>query len=45
MRCDICCKDKPDVTMGLDPYSYEIDGDDTEYPLCEDCWEMRKDDI
>lgn len=37
MKCQDCGLEKPDVKMQTDPFSEEIHGDDTEYPLCDDC--------
>ena len=37
MVCESCKKDKPDVTMRMDPYRNELEGDETLYPMCDDC--------
>lgn len=45
--CDYCGKTyhKSELNYGPDPFSLEINDDDTPSCLCDECWQNRKDDI
>jgi hypothetical protein len=45
MICDGCHKEKEDVRSCLDPYAKEINDEEIDMNLCEDCYQNRCDDI
>ena len=45
MICDDCSKDKEDVDAIYCPYLSEIEGEDVEANLCDDCYLERANDI
>lgn len=44
-KCEGCGVISEDVTLGLDPYTYEIEGDTTLYYLCPKCVDELYDEI
>ncbi|MFJ4096108.1 hypothetical protein ACIPYS_31370 [Kitasatospora sp. NPDC089913] len=44
-RCDYCDEDKPDVTRRVDPFDLEINGRTTVDAFCDDCYQLRCDEI
>ncbi|MET8544117.1 hypothetical protein ABZW03_26225 [Kitasatospora sp. NPDC004799] len=44
-RCDYCDEVKPDVTRRVDPFDLEINDRETVVPLCDDCYQLRFDEI
>ena len=45
MKCESCRKDKKDVRVIIDPYHHDVDDEDIEMALCEQCEQSRRDDI
>ena len=45
MKCERCGKDKEDTQMRPDPFANEIYDDNTKIPICDECWQVRADDI
>lgn len=45
MTCEYCGQDKEDVILRPDPFDLEVDGDTTEYYMCDDCAEERSREI
>jgi len=39
------CGTTEGVTLTVDPYARDIDGDESLYPMCSDCVNSRADDI
>jgi len=44
-QCEVCGKIGDDITYDVDPFVYEICGDDTLYWMCEECRRQRIRDI
>jgi len=45
IECDICLQMKPDTEHRIDPYSFEILGDNSKKNLCNDCTDQRRQNI
>lgn len=45
LTCRWCGEQKEDVQYRVDPYSSEICGDNSLYPLCDDCTYERAMDV
>ena len=45
MVCTYCGKDKPDVSERFDPFSFEINDEEIEVDICDDCYAERRDEI
>ena len=45
LECMFCHKQTPDVRPTLDPYAREINEEDIEVDICDDCYQDRCDDI
>lgn len=45
LTCEYCDKKKPDVIMRPDPYKYEINEDETEHLMCNECVDDSKENI
>ena len=43
--CEMCGEVKPDVTICTDPYDADVNNDEHEARLCDDCYRQRADDI
>ncbi|MFJ6382987.1 hypothetical protein ACIQI7_23665 [Kitasatospora sp. NPDC092039] len=43
--CDYCDEAKPDVTVRVDPFDLEINDREWVRPLCDDCYQLRCDEI
>jgi len=44
-KCGCCGREKPDVSVRLDPYAADIDGEKNYWAMCDHCEEARRDDI
>ncbi|ROR43401.1 hypothetical protein [Kitasatospora cineracea] len=45
MKCTFCGQAKPDVMARTDPFDLEINGTVWIVPMCDDCEQIRCDDI
>jgi len=45
LTCDFCGKRNKTVVLSVDPYAQEIYDDDTEYNICDDCYQESADEI
>ncbi|MGH7974813.1 MAG: hypothetical protein ACREBR_04760 [bacterium] len=43
LLCDMC--GEPEAETCLDPYTMDIEGEEIEINLCEECYQIRCDDI
>lgn len=45
--CEYCLRyfDDDGIDLRPNPYHLELEGDDTEYWICNDCWQKWADDI
>lgn len=37
LTCIFCGEQKANVDYRIDPYGYEVNDDDSTYPICDDC--------
>ncbi|MFJ2374977.1 hypothetical protein ACIOZL_19540 [Streptomyces sp. NPDC087769] len=44
MKCEFCHQAKPDVTVRRDPFAWEVNDEDWQIPLCDDCEQLRADE-
>ncbi|GAA2810074.1 hypothetical protein GCM10010441_38390 [Kitasatospora paracochleata] len=45
MKCHFCDTDTPDVEPTTDPFAWEINGEEWVIPLCDNCIQLRHDEI
>jgi hypothetical protein len=45
LECGSCQKKKPDVSWREDPYQADVNNDNSEYLLCNECTQNHADDI
>jgi protein-arginine kinase activator protein McsA len=45
MTCDMCHQDKQNVRTVIDPYNSELNDEEIEMNLCEECEQERRDSI
>lgn len=43
--CEGCGQRKSDVELQIDPYEYEINGNDALFMLCDDCVNISREEI
>lgn len=44
-KCQDCGECKPDVHSAYCPYSYEVNNEEKQIIICDDCFSARKEDI
>lgn len=45
LTCIFCDEEKEDVGYRIDPHGYELNDDDSTYPICDDCAYDRAMDV
>lgn len=45
LPCDFCKKIKPETAWAIDPYELEVNGNEVEIWVCDDCFDQRKGEI
>lgn len=45
MKCEFCKQEKLDVRVKRDPFSWEINDEDWQVAMCDDCEQLRYDEI
>lgn len=45
MICEFCDKEKPDVEERVDPFAFELHNEEWRVLICDDCYQIRCDDI
>lgn len=44
-KCFHCGERKPDVSLRSDPYVLELGGEEWEINICDQCYDMRSDEV